>query len=48
MNRNLAVQRKLTEIATFLPTAAEQFCRLSFWLVVGKYLSISQRLSYTL
>jgi hypothetical protein len=33
--RNVAVQGKLMEIATFLLTAAGQFYLLSYWLAVG-------------
>jgi hypothetical protein len=33
--RNVAVQGKCMEIATFLPTAAGQFCVLSYWLAAG-------------
>jgi hypothetical protein len=46
VNRNTALQRKGTEIATFLPIAAGKFSLLSYWLVAD--LGISQRLSYTL
>jgi hypothetical protein len=33
VNRNAAVQRKETEIATFLPIAARQLYLLSYWLM---------------
>jgi hypothetical protein len=33
--RNVAVQGKLMEIATFLPTATGHFYLLSYWLAVG-------------
>jgi hypothetical protein len=35
VNRNSALQRKGMEIDTFLPIAPGQFCRLSYWLMVG-------------
>jgi hypothetical protein len=35
--RNVAVQGKLMEIATFLPTATGQIYLLSYWLAVGSW-----------
>jgi hypothetical protein len=35
VNRNTAFQRKVMEIATFLPIAAGKFSLLSYWLVAG-------------
>ncbi len=35
--RIVAVQGKLMEIATFLPTAAGQFCLLSYWIAAGMW-----------
>jgi hypothetical protein len=47
VNRNVVLHIKGMEIFTFLPRAPEQFCLLSYWMR-GRYLGISQRLSYTL
>jgi hypothetical protein len=35
--RNVVVQGKWMEIAKFLPTAAGQFCLLSYWLAAGMW-----------
>jgi hypothetical protein len=35
VNRNTSLQRKGTEIATFLPIAAGKFSLLSYWLLAG-------------
>ncbi len=35
VNKNAALERKGTEIATFLPIVTKQFCLLSYWLTAG-------------
>jgi hypothetical protein len=35
VNRNMTLQRKRMEIATFLPIAAGKYSLLSYWLVAG-------------
>jgi hypothetical protein len=45
-NRNVALQRKVKESATFLPVAAGQFCHVFYWLMTlfsGVYITHSPR-----